>query len=64
MLEFVAGGENNNGVLLGDWPKLLMSDHLERLLTLKIFSLDSETDTDTSVALIVIFLWNENSHFL
>ena len=30
----------------------------------KNISLDSEADTDTSVALIVIFLWNGNSHFL
>ena len=55
MPEFVAVGENDNGVLLGEWPKLLMSGDLTPLFTLKLMSLDSDADPDTSVLLIVIF---------
>ena len=55
MPEFVAVGENDNGVSLREWPKLLMSGNLTSLLTLKLLSLDSDTDLDTSVLLIVIF---------
>ena len=55
MSEFVAVGENNNGVLLGEWPKLLMSGDLTPLLIQKLLSLDSDTYPDTSVLLIVVF---------
>ena len=55
MPEFVAVGENDNGALLGEWALLLMSDDLTPLLTLKLLSLDSDTDPDTSVLLNVIF---------
>ena len=55
MPEFVVVGENDNGVLLGEWPKLSMSGGLTPLLTLKLLSLDSDANPDTHVLLIVVF---------
>ena len=55
MPEFVAVGENVIRVLLGEWPKLLMSGDLTPFLTQKLLSLDSYTYPDTSVLLIIVF---------
>ena len=55
MPEFVVVGENDNRVSLREWPKLFMSGDLTPLLTLKLLSLDSDADPDTSVLLTVIF---------
>ena len=59
MSEFVAVGDKDNGVLLGEWPKLLMSGDLTPMLTLKLLYLDSDTYPDTSVLLIVAFFVEE-----
>ena len=55
MAEFVAIGENENGALLEEWSNLLMPSELTLLFILKLLSLDSDTDLETSVLLIVIF---------
>ena len=53
--EYVAARENDNGILLGEYPKLLISGDLTPLLSLKLLFVDSGTDLDTSVVLVVIF---------
>ena len=55
MPEFAVVGENNNRVLLGEWPKLLVLGGQTTLLTMKLLSLDSDTNPHTSVLLIEIF---------
>ena len=59
MSEFVAVGDKDNGVLLGEWPKWFMSGDPTPMLTLKLLSLDSDTYPDTSVLLIVAFFVEE-----
>ena len=55
MPEFVAVRESGNEVLVGEWPKLLMPCDLMPLLTIKLLSLDSGKDPDTSVLSTAIF---------
>ena len=46
---------SDNGSSPEEWLKFLMSGNLTDLLTLRLLFLDSDTDPDISVLLIVIF---------
>ena len=48
-MECLLVAENDNGVLLGECPELLTSGGLTPLLTLKLLSLYSNTNPDTSL---------------